>query len=58
LARYRIFSIDGGAIGGVIPMALLERLGLAAGMPGHHSEALGRVRFALSQWMRERFARR
>jgi len=39
LARYRIFSIDGGAIGGVIPVELLERLGLAAG-PGHHSEAL------------------
>src|SRR5262249_45256840 len=33
MAKYRILSIDGGGIRGIIPVVLLERLGLAAGEP-------------------------
>jgi patatin-like phospholipase/acyl hydrolase len=33
MAKYRILSIDGGGIRGIIPVILLERLGAAAGMP-------------------------
>jgi uncharacterized protein len=33
MAKYRILSIDGGGIRGIIPVVLLERLGLAAGDP-------------------------
>ena len=33
MAKYRILSIDGGGIRGIIPVVLLERLGAAAGAP-------------------------
>ena len=33
MAKYRILSIDGGGIRGIIPVILLERLGAAAGAP-------------------------
>jgi uncharacterized protein len=33
MAKYRILSIDGGGIRGIIPVVLLERLGTAAGVP-------------------------
>jgi patatin-like phospholipase/acyl hydrolase len=33
VARYRILSIDGGGIRGLIPVVLLERLGIASGQP-------------------------
>jgi patatin-like phospholipase/acyl hydrolase len=39
MAKYRILSIDGGGIRGIIPVILLERLGLAAGAPAWIDQA-------------------
>ena len=39
MAKYRILSIDGGGIRGIIPVILLERLGQAAGAPAWIDQA-------------------